>query len=353
MFNKYLISLLDLLQNRMNRYNIVLLYNLLNYLSQRIHYITYLKLLDSSLSGLKARLIVKIICCSCVHLRTVLGIIISSMNNILRCKLLFSLIGLALFVMGLTPVGAASANISHSYGSSVTITTGSLVSLDPLHTNFVVPANTDNGLQLLGVAVNSKDSLLAVDSTSATGSIQVATSGTVNTLVSDVNGDINVGDQVSVSPFNGVGMKAVEGNQLIGLAQSAFTSKSADKTIEKVTDKTGKSTQVNVGYVTLGIAIGSVPSTSGGAKLNAIQQVVKSLTGHAISTFRATLALIVALSASVALVVLIYASIYGGIISIGRNPLAKYAVFRSLISVLGMAGLTALVALGTVYLLVR
>ncbi len=291
--------------------------------------------------------------CSCVQFWEVLAIIVSSMTKLRHGRLFLSLIALAILVMGLSPVGAASANISHSYGSSVAITTGSLVSLDPLHSNFIVPSNTDNGLQLLGVVVNSKDSLLAVDSSVANGSIQVATSGNVSVIVSDVNGDINVGDQVSVSPFNGVGMKAVEGYQVIGLAQTAFTSKTATRTIEKVTDKSGKATEINVGFVTLGIAIGNVPSATGGEKLNSLQQIAKSLTGHTISAFRATLALVVAVSASVALVVLIYASIYGGIISIGRNPLAKFAVFRSLLSVLGMAGLTALVASITIFLLLR
>lgn len=274
------------------------------------------------------------------------------MSRLSRIRLLFGSVGVALFVMGLSPVGAASANISHSYASAAVITSGSLVSLDPLHSNFVIPANTDNGLQLLGVAVNGKDSLLAVDETNASGTVQVATSGTVNVLVSDVNGDIKVGDQVSVSPFNGVGMKAADGQQVIGLAQTSFVAKTAGATIENVTDKSGKTAQVRVGYVTLGIAIGNT-STGGGVKLNVLQKIAKSLTGHVVSTFRATLALIVALAASIALVVLIYASIYGGIISIGRNPLAKYAVFRSLLSVLGMAALTALVASVTIYLLLR
>ncbi len=45
-----------------------------------------------------------------------------------------------------------------------------------------------------------------------------------------------------------------------------------------------------------------------------------------------------------ALITLIYASIYGSIVSIGRNPLAKYAVFRTLGSVLGLAALTAAIS---------
>ena len=288
-----------------------------------------------------------------MQLCTALDIILISMRNLRQGRLLLTFIGLALFVMGLSPVGAASANISHSYGSSVTITTGSLVSLDPLHTNFVVPANTDNGLQLLGVVVNSKDSLLAVNSSSDIGTIQVATSGTASVLVSDVNGNINVGDQVSVSPFNGVGMKAAEGDQTIGLAQSSFSSKSTGSTLERVTDKAGKITEVNVGYLSLGISIGSVPTPTGSNRQNILQRIVKSSTGRSVSTFRASLALIITISAGVALIVMIYASIYGGIISIGRNPLAKFAVFRSLVSVLGIAGLTALVASATVYLLLR
>jgi hypothetical protein len=54
-----------------------------------------------------------------------------------------------------------------------------------------------------------------------------------------------------------------------------------------------------------------------------------------------------------ALIILIYGSIYGSIISIGRNPLARYAVFRTLGGVLLMSVVMAIIAGSTIYLLLR
>ncbi len=126
----------------------------------------------------------------------------------------------ALAVLGLAPAGASSANISHSYKATSGIQNGSLVSLDAKRSDYVLPANTDNATQLLGVAVASNDSLIAVDDTP--GAIQVATTGVATALVSNINGDISVGDQVGTSPFDGLGMKALPGSQIIGLAQTGF-----------------------------------------------------------------------------------------------------------------------------------
>lgn len=268
-----------------------------------------------------------------------------------RTRLALNSLGLALLTIGFSSAVVFAATFSRAYDTTSSITNGSLVSLDPLHANSVVLANSANGPQLVGVAVAANDSLLAVDATSGSGKVQVATSGTANVLVSNVNGAISAGDQVSVSPFSGVGMKAVSGAQVIGLAQTAFNETTVGGTPERVTDKNGKTTQILVGYIKLNIAVSS--STLGDGQSNSFQKFAKSLTGHNVSTFRAVISFVVAVVATLALVVLIYASIYGGIISIGRNPLAKYAVFRSLASVLGMATLTASVASATIFLLLR
>lgn len=225
------------------------------------------------------------------------------------------------------------------------------MSLDQGRTDFVVPANTENGGRLLGVAVVSDDSLLAVDA--EPGSAQVATSGSANVLVSDLNGDIRVGDPISVSPFNGVGMKAQNGLRMIGLAQTALDTKAAGAKTQEVTDKNGEQKQINVGFVRVGIGITTAAGADSGEGLTALQQVAKNLTGREISMVRIVLSLIVLIVASMALMSLIYASIYGSIISIGRNPLAKFAIFRTLTSVLGLALLTVMLAVGTIFMLLR
>ena len=256
----------------------------------------------------------------------------------------------ALVLLGLAPAGASSANISHSYKSNDTIKDGSIVSLDPSKSDYVVPANIDNGAQLLGVAVAGNDSLIAVDATP--GKVQVATTGTASVLVSTLNGDIKVGDQVAVSPFNGVGMEAASGSRVVGLAQTGFNGGTAGAKTESVKTKDGKSRSVKVGYLKVNIAV-STNAVGASSNINGLQKVVQSVTGHVVPTFRIIISLAVAIIALLALITLVYASIYGSIISIGRNPLAKYAVFRTLGSVLGLALLTSVVAGITIFFLLR
>ena len=254
-----------------------------------------------------------------------------------------------LLVLGFAPVSAASANISHSYHTDTAMPSGSIVSLDPVHSGSVQVANTGNGSRLLGVTTPSTDSLLAVDASD--GTTQVATSGTVNTLVSTLNGNIDVGDQVSVSPFDGIGMKATPGSYVIGLAQTTLNAKTPGATTKQVKNKQGQPTTNQISYVRLSIATGTANTT--GTNLNSLQKLAQSLTGHTISTPRVVLSMAVALVALVSLIALIYASIYGSIISVGRNPLAKYTIFKTLGAVLAMAILTAGTAGLTIWLLLR
>ena len=268
-----------------------------------------------------------------------------------RSSLLLTGVVVSLVALGLAPVWAASANISHSYQSTTSITDGSLVSLDSQHQDYVVPANTANDVKLFGVAVGANDSLMAVDT--IPGSVQVATSGTAPTLVSTIDGDIKIGDPIGVSPFNGVGIKALPGSRIIGLAQTAFNRGTQGATAEQVRDKSGKTSSITIGYARVNIAIGTNATVLVASNLNSLQKAAKTLTGHTVSADRVAISLAIAVIAMLALIVLIYASIYGSIVSIGRNPLAKYAVFRTLGSVLGLALLTVVISGVTIFFLLK
>ncbi|MHB1865153.1 MAG: hypothetical protein ACYCPS_03250 [Candidatus Saccharimonadales bacterium] len=250
-------------------------------------------------------------------------------------------------ILGLGSVNAASPNISRSYNSTSVLPVGSIVSLSPGSSTNVEESNQSNAQRLVGVVVQSSQSLLAVNPTS--GKVQVATSGTVNTLVSTVNGNISVGQDVAVSPFNGVGMKANSGDRVVGIAITSFNSNTAGATSEQVKDSFGNVHHITVGYVRLTIAVGTMNSSN--FSIQSLQQFVESLTGHPISVLRLIISLVVAFIAILSIVTLIYASIYGSIVSIGRNPLAKLAVFRTLSSVIGMVTLIAGVASVTIYFL--
>lgn len=259
----------------------------------------------------------------------------------------------ALALLSLSPAAASSANISRAYKSTTSITNGSLVSLNKDQSDYVELASTQNAALLLGVAVASEDSLLAVNASNTT--VQVATSGTASVLVSDLAGPIKVGDQITVSPFEGVGMLQKSGGRVIGLAQTAFNGQGSDSTSQEVTDKAGNKKTIKVGLirVTIGAGITSNSGQTSEADLNALQKLAKSLIGHQVATWRLIISIIIVTVTFAALITLTYAAIYGSIISVGRNPLGSSAIFRTLRSVLAMAFLTAAVAGLAIFFLLR
>lgn len=273
------------------------------------------------------------------------------MDDMRRFMLSFNGALVALLVMFVSVVGATSANISNSFYGPTNAPKGSIVSIDPTRPDHVVLANTKNSTNLVGVTLPAKDSLLAINGQDT--KVQVATSGIASVLVTTVNGNVSIGDQIGVSPFNGFGMKAIPGSQIIGLAQTSLNASTRGAAKQTVTDNSGKTSEIAVGLITMNISVGVDTAAKKGEQLNGLQKLVKSMTGRTISTFRIVTALAVALVATIALITLIYASIFGSIISIGRNPLAKFAILRSLGIVVAMAFLIAFVAGATIIFLLN
>lgn len=269
----------------------------------------------------------------------------------LRRRLGLLLVVIGLLLIGIVaPVGASSPNISHAYQTTNSIANGNLVSFVAGRSNFVELANTANGDRLVGVAVISKDSLVAIGA--GANKVQVATSGTTVALASTVNGDINVGDQVAVSPFSGFGMKAGPGSRIIGVAQSKLSGGADGVQAREVTNEKGQKQSVAFGSVRVLVNVGS-STTSGGQNLGALQRFVRSLTGRTVSTLRIVISLVIALVSLAALITLVYGSIYGSIIAVGRNPLARKSILKTLVAVMAMALLIGIVASLAIFFLLR
>jgi len=272
-----------------------------------------------------------------------------------RAQHIFTAAGYLLVALCFVPVVVhaienSSKNISSSYNTESELQAGSIVSAVSGKAEYVEAANTANASRVLGVVVKPDSSLLAVnpDTTKA----QVGTSGTVSVLVSTVNGDIKTGDKIAPSPFSGVGMKAVGNSYIVGAALAGFNRASEGATAQQVTDKSGNKQTVTVGFVPIDVTP-RYDSTLDGAGLNGVQRFIRSLTGHTVSTPRIIVSLVIAVLTVVAIMILMYAAIYGSIVSIGRNPLARISIFRALSRVVGMAILIFIIAFGLIYFLLR
>jgi hypothetical protein len=222
--------------------------------------------------------------------------------------------------------------LSQSFKTSEdTLSVGSLVTLNNKNTNVVEKATSDHASALIGITADKP--LVALGSGSQ--QVQVVVSGQTPALVSNINGDIKVGDKVAASPIKGVGMKAQESTEVVGIAESNLAD--ATTTTEHVTDKAGKSIDVKVGVISVQVNVSYYAAPKD--KLNGIVPTFlvnagSSIAGKDLSPLRVLIGFSSLLVGFVVTGIMLQAAVRSGIISIGRNPLAHASLRRSLLDVL-------------------
>ena len=180
--------------------------------------------------------------------------------------------------------------------------------------------------------------------------VQVVISGTTQTLVSDINGDVKAGDKITASPINGVGMKAVDSSLVVGTAQNDLGS--VTTTTKSVKDKQGQDVQVKIGLVStqINVTYYVAPDEQKTFLPPFLQALANAVAGKDVSPVRVIVSSIVLIFGFIAIAVMLYSSTRSSIISIGRNPLSEGAVRKSLFEVGATALGILLVMLIAIYL---
>jgi len=237
-----------------------------------------------------------------------------------------------------------TSSISQGFQSTDTkIVVGALVSLKQGTPNTLELGTEDNAERLLGVVGNKS----VIELTTGKSSVQVVTNGSVTVLVSDINGSIKDGDKIAASPIAGVGMKATASTLVIGTAQADLST--ADTDSRSVTDRHGKEKTVRIGAIPVQVDkvfYQATPSQNSFLP-PVLQQFASTVAGHEVSSMRVVISALLVLLLFTVVTVLLYSSIRSSIISIGRNPLSKESIYKSLLevglSVLGMLVFAAIV----------
>lgn len=248
---------------------------------------------------------------------------------------------------------ASQVGISQGYHVSGTVVEGTLVSMDSKIANTVTPATLDRADSLVGVVVRADESVFSLSSD--TGQTQVATSGTANALVTDMNGPVKNGDRITVSSLQGVGMKTTVSAKILGIAQADLAAAS-DLQAVQVQTKDGSKTTVKVGHIPVLINISNYNVSSADSHSvvpQFLQSLSNSVAGKPVSTLRIIISSLLLLTAIIASIFLIYGAVKSSIISIGRNPLSQSAVRKGLLQVLGFVGIILLVTLISIYFILR
>lgn len=241
---------------------------------------------------------------------------------------------------------AAVTSISQGYTTTEAIAVGSLVSLQKDSTDTVMPSSTENTDSIIGVTINNGSSLLTLNNGDKV-QAQVAMSGVVPALVSDCNGAISQGDQITASPMKGVGMKATVNAKVVGIAQGSMTNTT------KITAEGAicNDTTVTLGQVPVLVNVSYHYNQPEKTLIPAsLQNLANTVAGKRVSSLPIIIGAVIFLITIIIVASIIYSMIRSSIISVGRNPMAQSAVYRDVIQlsalVLGILG----VAIIAIYL---
>ncbi len=246
-------------------------------------------------------------------------------------RLVFVVLAGLMVLTSLAPMAFAESIISLSYRTKDQLSPGAIISLNQ-NQDGVEAASIKNVGNIFGVVVVPNQSLLTFKSNAA-GEVQVATTGINEAIVSNLNGDIKAGDQITASPLPGVGMKATENVKVVGTAQVALAD-SPGKRKQEITDGDGKKRTIEVGTVPVALNVAyffKEPTKT--VVPTALQNVANSVAGRQVQPLPIIICLVIFIVAMIAISSLVYAAIRGSIISVGRNPLSQAAVYRSLLQI--------------------
>jgi hypothetical protein len=246
------------------------------------------------------------------------------------------------------PINISGA-ITTTYSADSTVQLGMIVQLKDKAPTSVVPLTTASTSKALGVVIpNSNVAIVLTPQNVTKQQVLVATNGTYNVLVSNQNGPIKVGDYLAISAVAGVAMKA-------GKAAGNFTGSGNVISAIKLKDQLGKDTTLALGRIQVDINIAHNPLNQKTidhvpAFLANLAQAVAS---KSVSVARIYLSTVILAVTTVITSIMLYSGVRSGMVAVGRNPLSKKSIIKSLIQTIIAGLIIFIVGIFAVYLLLK
>ncbi len=257
-------------------------------------------------------------------------------------------VGLMLGLVIAPALASAATLVSQSFVTDKSLPVGSIVSLQKGSTDHVNSATAENANYIFGVVINSDSSELAVTS-SQKNQVDVTTSGIEQVLVSDINGQIFVGDPITASPIAGVGMKATGNVKIVGVAQDKFPNGSASKATYK--NKSGQNQTTMLGQVPVLVNVSYYYRQPDKTLIPpAIQNIADALAGRKVDALPILISIGIFIVTLIVVVSIIYSMIHSSIISVGRNPMSQAAIYRNVLQLSALVVVILGVAVGAIYM---
>lgn len=247
---------------------------------------------------------------------------------------------------------ASAQNVTQGYKADGTLQNGMIVRIKKGDPNTVQALSQNNETDMYGLVVSASDAPVSLSSDDKS-EVYVATFGQYPVLVTTQNGVIRAGDRLVISSYSGVAMKADTKHQvLVGKALQNFSDGSNAEGHVKLSD----GTTVAMGRVMADLGVSRNPTYSGDVAPgvpHVLVQIASAVTNKPLTALR--------LYASLGTIIIdfglagaiLYSGIRTGMNSIGRNPLAKKTILKSVFSVILTALVVVFVGLIAVYLLLK
>ncbi len=250
---------------------------------------------------------------------------------------------------------AGAQSLTQSYSADSVLQRGMIVGLNKDDPRKVETINLDNFDKIHGVVIGASDSAVLLGNEKE--KTYVATSGRFFVIVSNQNGDIDVGDYVALSSLSGIGMKAGSKDPVIvGKATESFKASDSGMVIGQATVKTssGSEQKISLGRVVVDINIGKNPLLKSDDSLpSALRRASEFVAGKPVSPIRVYMSLAILVMTTLIAGSLIYSSVRSSLIAIGRNPLSKRSIVRGMFQVVIIGLMVFISGLFGVYLLLK
>lgn len=278
------------------------------------------------------------------------------------------LLGLAsclLAILAFTPLAWAAegdtenqkAPVTQSYKASENVKKGMIVRLKPKDSTAVVSLSYENDNHMLGLVVASNEAALTLSQKSNDRQVYVATYGNYEVLVSNQNGVIETGDYIGISNLNGIGMKAdARQDMVVGKALEGFNGTNDVIGTAELSTPDGPAT-VSLSRIAVSVNVRKNPLKTPGFPdritrfLSALGYTVND--GQPVSPIRLYLALAVLFIAALVSGSLLFAAVRNAMVSIGRNPLAKSSIVKSMLQAVITSLIIFIIGIFAVYLLLK
>lgn len=279
---------------------------------------------------------------------------LSKIKNVISVRRLMAFLGLLLVGVISFAHPLAAQTVTQGYGTDEALQRGMLVSLKEGDSTKVVAADSSNIKRLHGVVVNPNDAPVTIST--ETQKTFVATVGRYEALVSDENGTIKQGDYITVSSVPGIGKKTdTKSINVIGKAIADFDGKSDILSTTDLKDNGGISQKINIARIQLDIGIGANPLAKP-EDVNLpgfLKKATESVAQKEISPVRVYLSLAILLASIAIAGSMLYAGVRSSMISIGRNPLSKQSITKSLVQIIITSFIVFIIGIFGVYLLLK